>query len=141
VDAVRYLTVDQAIEFHGEALSEFGGLDGIRSPHQVSAAVLMPQQSAFGEDAYPSIPEKAAAYGFFIAEAQAFIDGNKRTAAITMEAFLILNGYELRMTDDEIAELFEKLGADEIGQGEFFGAISTHCYRSTPEKGDRREPL
>ena len=84
---MRYLTIDQVIEFHTEALREFGGLDGIRSPHQLSAAVLMPQQSAFGEDAYPSIPEKAAAYGFFIAEAQAFIDGNKRTAAIAVEAF------------------------------------------------------
>ena len=46
-----------------------------------------------------------AAYGFFIAEAQAFIDGNKRAAAIAMEAFLLLNGHELRMSDDEIAEL------------------------------------
>jgi death-on-curing protein len=95
----------------------------------------MPQQSAFGEDAYPSIPEKAAAYGFFIAEAQAFIDGNKRSAAIAMEAFLILNGYELRMSDDEIAELFEKLGSDGIGQGEFLDAIRTHSHRSTSGGG------
>ena len=29
MDGVRYLTVDQVIEFHGEALREFGGLDGI----------------------------------------------------------------------------------------------------------------
>jgi death on curing protein len=128
VEVVRYLTVDQVIEFHAEALREFGGLDGIRSPHQLSAAVLMAQQSAFGEDAYPSVPEKAAAYGFFIAEAQAFIDGNKRTAAIAMEAFLILNGYDLPLADDEIAEMFEKLGADEIGQGEFFDQISRHAH-------------
>jgi len=127
VEAVRYLTIDQVIEFHADALREFGGLDGIRSPHQLSAAVLMPQQSAFGEDAYPSVPEKAAAYGFFIAEAQAFVDGNKRTAAIAMEAFLILNGYELRLADDEIAEMFEKLGADDIDQPEFFNQISTNA--------------
>jgi death-on-curing protein len=136
VEGVRYLTVDQVLEFHGEALREFGGLDGIRSPHQLSAAVLMPRQSAFAEDAYPSIPEKAAAYGFFIAEAQAFIDGNKRTAAIAMEAFLLLNRYELRMSDDEIAELFERLGSDEIGQGEFFDAISTHAHPSKSEEGN-----
>lgn len=133
---MRYLTVDQVIEFHGEALREFGGLDGIRSPHQLSAAVLMPQQSAFAEDVYPSIPEKAAAYGFFVAEAQAFIDGNKRTAAIAMEAFLLLNSYELRMSDDEIAELFERLGSDEIGQGDFFDAISTHAHPSKSEEGN-----
>ena len=132
MEGVRYLTVDQVIEFHREALREFGGLDGIRSPHQVSAAVLIPQQSAFGEDAYPTVPAKAAAYGFFIAEAQAFIDGNKRSAAIAMEAFLILNGYELRMSDDEIADLFERLGSDVIGQGEFFDAISTHASPLKP---------
>ncbi len=128
MDGVLYLTVDQVIEFHDEALREFGGLDGIRSPQQLSAAVFMPQQSAFGKDAYPSLPEKAAAYGFFIAEAQAFIDGNKRAAAIALEVFLILNGYELRMSDDEIAELFEGLGSGEIGQGEFFDAISTNAH-------------
>lgn len=131
-----YLTVDQVIEFHAEALREFGGLDGIRSVNQLSAAVLMPQQSAFGEDAYPSIPGKAAAYGFFIAEAQAFIDGNKRAAAIAMEAFLLLNGYELRMSDDEIAELFEKLGSHEIDRGEFFEAISTYVFLSNREEGE-----
>jgi len=136
VEGVRYLTVDQVIQFHGEALREFGGLDGTRSPHQVSAAVLTPRQSAFGEDAYPSIPEKAAAYGFFIAEAQAFIDGNKRTAAIAMEAFLLLNRYELRMPDDEIAELFEKLGSDEIGQADFFDAISTRAHPLKSEEGN-----
>ncbi|MGE3344148.1 MAG: type II toxin-antitoxin system death-on-curing family toxin [Vicinamibacterales bacterium] len=124
MEVVRYLTIDQVIEFHGVALREFGGLDGIRSPHQLSAAVLMPQQSAFGEDAYPSVPEKAAAYAFFIAEAQAFIDGNKRTAAIAMEAFLDLNGYELQLSDDEIAEMFEKLGAGELVQADFFEHIS-----------------
>jgi death-on-curing protein len=99
----------------------------------------MPQQSAFGEDAYPSIPEKAAAYGFFIAEAQAFIDGNKRAAAIAMEAFLILNAYELRMSDDDIADLFERLGSDEIGQGEFFDAISSQAHPVNPETRDDRE--
>lgn len=135
MNGTRYLTVDQVIEFHAEALREFGGLDGIRSSQQLSAAVSMPQQSAFGEDAYPSIPEKAAAYGFFIAEAQAFIDGNKRAAAIAMEAFLILNGYELRIPDDGIAELFERLGSDEIGQSEFFEAISGNSHRSTTDEG------
>jgi death-on-curing protein len=133
VEAVRYLTVDQVMEFHAEALREFGGLDGIRSPNQLSAAVLMPQQSAFGDDAYPSVPEKAAAYGFFIAEAQAFIDGNKRTAAIAMEAFLFLNGYELRLSDDQIAESFERLGSDETTQEDFFDLISKHAHRAGVE--------
>jgi death-on-curing protein len=127
---IQYLTVDQVIEFHEAALSEFGGLAGVRSPHDLASAVMQPQQSAFGADAYSSIPEKAAAYGFFIAEAQAFLDGNKRTAAISMEVFLILNGYELHEADDEIAEMFEDVGSKTIGQGEFFGWVISHVRRT-----------
>lgn len=123
---IQYLTIDQVIEFHEEALREFGGLDGIRSRHDLAAAVMQPQQSAFGEDAYPTIAEKAAAYGFFIAEGQAFLDGNKRTAAIVMEAFLILNNYELVQDDDEIAQMFEDVASRVIDQGEFFGRVCNH---------------
>jgi death-on-curing protein len=78
---VKYLTVDQLIEAHDVLIAEFGGSTGIRSLGQLASATMQAQQSAFGEDAYPSVPEKAAAYGYFIAEAQAFVDGNKRTAA------------------------------------------------------------
>jgi death on curing protein len=124
---IQYLTVDQVIEFHGAVLEEFGGLAGIRSPHDLAAAVMQPQHSAFGEDAYPTIAEKAAAYGFFIAEAQAFLDGNKRVAAVAMEAFLILNDYELPQDDDDIAEMFESIGSKTIGQGEFFGWVANHA--------------
>ena len=124
---VRYLTLDQVIEFHRLALAEFGGLDGVRSLDQLSAAVAQPQQSAFGEDAYETIPEKAAAYGYFIAEAQAFIDGNKRTAALALEVFLIVNGYELLQDDDEIAQMFEDLASDVLDQGEFFGWVCNHA--------------
>ena len=124
---IKNLTIDQVIEFHEAALREFGGLDGIRSRHSLASAVMQAQQSAFAEDAYPTIPEKAAAYGFFIAEAQAFIEGNKRTAAIAMETFLVLNGYELLQDDDEIAEMFEALGKKTIGQGEFFGWVVNHA--------------
>lgn len=123
---VLYITIDQVIEFHHEGLEQFGGLDGIRSRHDLAAAVMQPQQSAFAEDAYATIPEKAAAYGFFIAEAQAFLEGNKRAAAVTMLTFLFINGYELRQTDDEIAQMFEDVGSRVIGQGEFFGWVCNH---------------
>jgi death on curing protein len=126
-DPVLYLTLDQVIALHDAAVAEFGGLGGIRSPQQLAAAVAQPQQSAFGEDAYATIPEKAAAYGYFIAEAQAFIDGNKRTGALAMETFLQLNGFELQEDDDGIAQMFEDLGAKAIGQGEFFGWVCNHA--------------
>jgi len=118
---VVYLTADQIASLHRRAIEAYGGLDGVRSEQQFLSAVFQPQQTVFGEDAYPTIPEKAAAYGFFLAESQPFIDGNKRTAAAAMAVFLAVNGYELvEQSETDLAEIFERLGSRAIGQGEFF---------------------
>jgi prophage maintenance system killer protein len=54
---IIFLTVDQVIELHTLALTYgSGGIDGVRSHQQLAAAVMHPQQSAFGEDAYPTEP-------------------------------------------------------------------------------------
>ena len=128
-EQVVYLTADQIALLHRRAIEAYGGLDGVRSEQQFLPAVFQPQQSVFGEDAYATIPEKAAAYGFFIAENQPFVDGNKRTAAAALATFLDLNGYELReQSDTELAEIFEALGKKDIGQGEFFGWVVNHAW-------------
>lgn len=66
-------------ELHRTALEVYGGLDGVRSEQRLLSAVVQPEQTVFGQDAYETVADKAAAYGFFIAENQPFIDGNKRT--------------------------------------------------------------
>jgi len=123
------LSVDAIIALHDIALTlGNGGSEGIRSNHLLASAALQPYQSVFGEDAYPSIPEKAAAHAFFLAENQPFIDGNKRTAALTLTVFLDLNGFDLHETDEtEVADILISLGAQEIGQGEFFGWVCNHA--------------
>ena len=94
-DGVVSLSVDDLIELHTTALTlSIGGSEGIRIHQQLASAAMQPYQTIFGEDAYPTIPEKAAAHAFFLAESQPFIDGNKRTAALALTVFLDLNGYE-----------------------------------------------
>jgi len=120
---VIYLTVEIVQSFHARALKEHGGIAGLRSEELLESAVFQPQQSAFGEDAYPTIASKAAAYGFFLAQNQPFLDGNKRTAAASLLAFLYLNGYALNQTDDQICEAFIGLATKELSQADFFAWI------------------
>jgi len=47
----------------------------------------------------PDVCELAAAYGYGLARNHPFIDGNKRTAFVAVELFLVLNGRDL-MADD-----------------------------------------
>lgn len=131
---VVYLTVDGVIALHEIALQFGGGLDGIRSQQVLASAVAQPQQSAFGEDAYPTIAEKAAAYGFFLAENQPFVDGNKRTALLAMETFLEANGYEFLQDNDAVAQVIEDLGKEVIDQSEFFGWVVNHARKRNGDK-------
>src|SRR5690348_8088747 len=117
---VVFLSVDTVEALHARALQEHGGLDGVRSRDLLESAVAQPQQTAFGEDAYLSYASKAAAYGFFIAQNQPFVDGNKRTAAASMLAFLYLNGFALNQTDDQMYEAFIKIATKEWSQNDFF---------------------
>jgi death on curing protein len=53
-----------------------------------------------------------------LTQAHAFVDGNKRVAAAVMEAFLITNGFELLMKDDELVDLFLRIAASELNRDE-----------------------
>jgi death on curing protein len=104
--AVEYLTIDQVMALQDQAIQEFGGLAGLRSAELLAPRGLDEEQSAFAENAYPTVPEKAGAYAASLSEDQPFIDGNKRTAALTMLVFFEINGYELHQSDDDIATMW-----------------------------------
>ncbi|MEU7317118.1 type II toxin-antitoxin system death-on-curing family toxin [Streptomyces sp. NPDC007083] len=84
-----------------------GGRPGIREWGLLSSAVQRPRSSAFGQDAYPGLFEKAAALLHSVASNHSLIDGNKRTGWATAIVFLDLNGYELvEPLDEDKAEAF-----------------------------------
>ncbi len=133
-----YLTVDQIKELHRDAIAEFGGLDGLRSEQLLFSALAQVQQSAFGEDAYPGIPLKAAVYGYFLSQNHPFIDGNKRVGLAAMLTFLDLNGYEFDDTEDERARMFEDISSGGVEQTAFFEWVQDHAYSvGTPRMRDQ----
>ncbi len=80
----------------------------------LEAAVERPRQSAFGEDAYPTIESKAAALLDSLARNHPFIDGNKRIAVLASFVFLEFNGYEVATTNDEVVDIVLALIVREI---------------------------
>lgn len=73
----------------------------VRDLGLLEAAAARPRASAFGEDAYPSLLEKAAALIHSVACSHPLVDGNKRLALAAGIAFLGVNGIRLTMTNDE----------------------------------------
>ena len=96
VSPVRYLHADELVFINGSVLNNQKILHGelqIRDRERLEAAVARPASSAFGEDAYKSIQEKAAALMHSVARNHPFTDGNKRTAIMATIFLLRVNGY------------------------------------------------
>jgi death-on-curing protein len=118
---LQFLTVENVIRFYTEAI----GPPVLRSPDGLASAVGRPQQSAFGQDAYPSLSLKAAALMQSLAENQPFVDGNKRIAWICGKVFLELHGVTMQATDAEALELF----TDGIANGMTVAALAAWIDR------------
>jgi death-on-curing protein len=65
----------------------------------LQSALARPQNLAAYES--PDVAELAASYALGIARNRAFLDGNKRTAWVVAETFLLKNGYELIAHDED----------------------------------------
>lgn len=63
----------------------------------------------FGDDAYPSFQDKAAALLHSFVRNHALVDGNKRLAWSATRVFCLINGRDLTYSVDEAEELM--LGA------------------------------
>ena len=59
----------------------------------LESAVSRPFHSAFGNDVYPSVNGKAAALFHSLIANHPFHNGNKRTAVLAVDIFLVANGY------------------------------------------------
>jgi death on curing protein len=77
------------------------GVGPVRDVGLLDSAAARPRSSAFGEDAYPSVSQKAAALLHSITNFRALVDGNKRLAWLATTVFLDLNCFVPELTDDE----------------------------------------
>lgn len=92
--AARHLAVAEVIALHNEMMRRFGRhAEHVRDENALGSAVARPRMAEHYEDA--DIVRQAALLASGISQAQAFVDGNKRTALICCRVFLAMNGLEL----------------------------------------------
>ena len=92
----------------------------------LDSALPRPRTTVFGEDAYPSLPIKAAAMSHSIIKNHALVDGNKRTTWALMVAFLFLNDFKHNFTADEGYDWTLALATDAITIDEAARIIEQH---------------
>lgn len=99
---IRYLTLDDILRIADAAV---GDAVIVRDIGLLQSALARPQASAFGQDAYPTLHEKAAALLHSLTANHALLDGNKRLAWAATAVFLGVNGHRVVATQDDAVEL------------------------------------
>ena len=119
-----WVALEVAQAAHLEQLAEHGGGEGVRDMRLLDSAMARPQNLlAYGE---PDAAALAAAYAYGIARNHPFVDGNKRTAAVVSETFLVLNGYALNASDAELVVAFLALAAGDLSEEELADWFREH---------------
>ena len=113
-----------AVAAHAEQIVEHGGGDGVRDRGGLESAMARPRNLAhYGT---PDAAALAAAYAYGIARNHPFVDGNKRTAAVVAETFLMLNGYGFDASDAELVVAFVALASGDLSEDEMAGWFRLH---------------
>jgi death-on-curing protein len=109
---VRWLDVSEVVALHETIMRGMGWLPApLRDEGGLESAVMRPRMAALYDDA--DLIRQGALLAIGISQAQAFVDGNKRTAYAALEVFFHVNG--VRLTNDplEIARALERVAEAE----------------------------
>jgi death on curing protein len=103
-----YLTMDDVRGLHADVMRRTGFLPApLRDLGALKSAIMRPQMVvAHFEGA--DLPTQAVTLLLAISQAQAFVDGNKRTAMFAALVFLELNGCTFDGDDELLAALLEE---------------------------------
>jgi death-on-curing protein len=105
---LRYPSLAEVIAIHDDLLQRLGNApQPLRDEGLLESALMRPQMAAWYEEA--DLLRQAVLLAIGISQAQAFIDGNKRTAFATLDAFLWVNGWEYVGEPLALAKLLEQL--------------------------------
>ncbi len=112
------------LAMHDEQLAIHGGAPGLRDSGLLDSALARPlNHASHGES---DIVKLAAIYALAIARNHPFVDGNKRTAYVALETFLILNGCDFPASDAEVVVAMLSMASGEMSDDEFIGWVRTH---------------
>lgn len=126
---IKYLTKEEVITGHYFIMKKMGDTEqaGVKDHSLLESAIHRPQQSVFGEDAYPTIFLKAAALVDSLTKNHSFHNGNKRTAYAATKSFLLINGYHLKLNREFAVNLMVDIVKGEYSIADIDQLLEEHC--------------
>lgn len=123
---IDYLTLDDLLELVTEA-----SLQAVRDLGLPDSAAHRPKTSIFGEDAYPSLHEKAAVLLESIVRNRPLIDGNKRLGWLAATVFYRRTDEPFHVPHDEAYDLVIAVATGTMSYQESAARLATWTSTST----------
>lgn len=109
------LSVHEYLAEHYETSDDPISPRGVKNLELLESAVFRPFATAGGQDAYPTVIDKASALFHGVISNHCFHNGNKRTALLLTMCFLDSNGYWIdKCEDKDLFEFTRKTASHEI---------------------------
>jgi death on curing protein len=126
---IRYLSVQEVVAINVALIHKYspGEQVGVKNGSLLEPAVLRPQSSAFGEDAYQTIFEKAASLFESLGQNHPFHNANKRTAFTALVIFLKYNGVHFVMNQKAAENLTVDMVNHKYSFEKLSRVIESHC--------------
>jgi death-on-curing protein len=122
-----FLTREVIDNIHADSIALFGGSPGVRDDGLVESALGSAQNAWFYGRS--DLFEVAAAYAFHLAQAQAFIDGNKRLGIAAALTFLEYNGVSSRVDDGTLYDAMIGIAERRLSKPQLAALLETFLQR------------
>lgn len=117
---------DVVLAIHRRQLAEHGGGEGLRDRGLLESALARPRNLLLYSVEEPDLALLAASYAWGLARNHPFVDGNKRTAYVVCRTFLILNGRDLDVSQEEKYLTFLRLAEGRLTEEDLAAWIRRH---------------
>lgn len=122
-EQLDFLSVADLLEIAAGVLDEWA----VRDAGMLAAAAARPLTTVFGEEAYPTFEEKAAALLHSLVRDHALVDGNKRLAWSACRVFHLINRRDLTYSVDEAEQMMLTAAAGDMDVADIATWLRNHA--------------
>jgi death-on-curing protein len=124
--AEDFLTIEDLLQIADGVLPGFQ----IRDLGLLESAAARPRTTVFGDLAYPTLLEQAAALMHSLARSHPLLDGNKRLAWAGLRVFLALNGSRIAYSVDDAEQFVLSVARGELEVPDIAAWIRKHLIHA-----------
>lgn len=122
-EPLDFLSVADLLEIAAAVLDNVA----VRDAGMLAAAAARPLTTVFGDDAYPTSEEKAAALLHSLVRNHALVDGNKRLAWAACRVFHLINRRDLTYSVDQAEQMMLTAAAGGMDVADIAAWLRNHA--------------